>query len=87
MDKRTVKGNASLIRRLWGIWKRFAKKLGDFQARIILIVFYFVLLAPFALLVRLLADPLAIKPNPRQRGWVDKNMGEGGSRERALRQS
>ncbi|HKD68837.1 MAG TPA: hypothetical protein VKB84_18480 [Candidatus Binataceae bacterium] len=53
---------------LWAAWKKIARKIGDFQARILLTIFYFVLLAPFALVVRRTSDPLAIKPGA-QRGW------------------
>jgi hypothetical protein len=56
------------IRELWAAWKKIARKIGDFQARVLLTIFYFVLLAPFALIVRRTSDPLAIKA-PTQRGW------------------
>ena len=58
----------SVWRRLWAAWKRFAKRVGDIQARILLIVFYFVVLAPFALVVRLTRDPLALR-HGAGRGW------------------
>jgi len=54
------------LRRLWQGWKRVGKKIGDFQARVLLTVFYFVFLAPFALGVRFLADPLGLK---QRAGW------------------
>ncbi len=47
------------LKPLWERWKRFGKKIGDWQARFLLIVFYFTVLPPFALLVRL-NDPLSI---------------------------
>jgi hypothetical protein len=55
-------------RELWAAWKRIARKIGDFQARVLLTIFYFVLLAPFAVIVRRTSDPLAIKA-AAQRGW------------------
>jgi len=54
------------LRRLWEGWKRVGRKIGDFQARVLLTVFYFVILAPFAMGVRLLADPLGLK---QAGGW------------------
>jgi hypothetical protein len=48
------------LRRAWKAWKRFGKKVGDLQARIILTVFYFVILAPFGLGMRA-ADPLGLR--------------------------
>jgi hypothetical protein len=53
---------------LWAAWKRLARRIGDFQARVLLTMFYFIVLAPFALIVRLISDPLALKP-ARKRGW------------------
>jgi len=35
------------LKRLWQGWKRVGKKIGDFQARLLLTIFYFVILAPF----------------------------------------
>jgi len=57
----------TLLRRLWAGWKRFGRKIGDFQARVLLTVFYFVILAPFAVGVRWKADPLGLK---RGGGWL-----------------
>jgi hypothetical protein len=48
------------VRRAWEAWKRFGKKVGDLQARALLTVFYFVILAPFGLGVRA-ADPLGLR--------------------------
>ena len=49
-----------VLRRLWQGWKRFGKKVGDFQARLLLTFFYFVILAPFGLGMRA-ADPLGLR--------------------------
>ncbi len=72
-------------RGLWERWKRFGKRIGDVQARALLSLFYFIILAPFALIVRWLSDPLAIKSDTA-RGWQIKGEGEGSPRERASRQ-
>jgi len=58
----------SAVRRLWEWWKRVAKKIGDFQARVLLNVFYYVVFAPFALAVRRWSDPLTIKKGT-PKGW------------------
>ena len=50
----------NLLTRLWNGWKRFGKKVGDFQARVLLTIFYFVILAPFGLGMRA-ADPLGLR--------------------------
>lgn len=73
-------------RALLNWWKRFGRRLGDFQARALLIVFYFVFLGPFALVVRWLSDPLTIKARS-PKGWRGKDARKGSPLERALAQS
>jgi hypothetical protein len=58
-------------RRLWERWKVIARKIGDVQSRLLLSVFYFVILAPFGLGVRMLADPLRLRPQ-RLSHWLPK---------------
>jgi hypothetical protein len=79
-NKKTTK-----IKSLWNWWKRTARKIGDFQARIILTIFYFLVLAPFSLAIRIGTDPLAIKANS-QRGWHLKTNEKGIPMEHATRQ-
>ena len=50
-----------MLRKLWTQWLVLARKIGKFQSRIILTVFYFVIVTPFGLGVRLFADPLRIR--------------------------
>jgi hypothetical protein len=38
---------ATFLRRLWEGWKRMARRIGDLQARVMLTIFYVVILAPF----------------------------------------
>ncbi len=54
--------------RIWERWKGVARKIGDFQARALLTVFYFLVVGPFALGIRWFGDPLAIKV-ATPRGW------------------
>ena len=56
------------IQHLWERWKWIGKKIGNFQVRLIMTLFYFVVLAPFALLIRLGSDPLGIRAST-PRGW------------------
>ena len=58
-----------MLRTLWSRWKRFAQKVGDFQARLILTVIYFLILGPFGLVVSLLRDPLRVKHAPQTSIW------------------
>jgi hypothetical protein len=51
----------SLGKRLWQRWVEIAKKIGDFQARLLLTLFYLVLVLPLGMIVRLFLDPLSLK--------------------------
>lgn len=73
------------MRRLWEAWKRFGRRVADVQARFLLIFFYFVILSPFALLVRWRSDPLTIKRGSAT-GWRPRKDAESDSRQRAASQ-
>ena len=73
------------MRNLWERWKRVAKRIGDFQARFILSLLYFVIIAPFALLVRWGTDPLSLKQST-QKGWHSKAETKGSASQRATKQ-
>ncbi len=64
-----IKSLGQGLRRAWQAWTRLARKIGDFQARVLLSVFYAVLVFPFGVIVRLFADPLRIKKRPTE--WLD----------------
>lgn len=75
-----------MLRRLWEAWKRVGRRIGDFQARLLLSVFYFVVVAPFALAVRWAGDPMALRPGAA-RGWhLRPPVGGGDPLARASRQ-
>jgi hypothetical protein len=59
-----------MLKRLWQAWKAFGHKIATFQARVLLTVFYGVLVLPFGVATRLFADPLRIKKRPTQ--WLDR---------------
>ncbi len=65
--------------------RQVAKKIGDVQARILLTLFYFVVLGPFALAIRWGSDPLGIKAGSF-RGWSLRGDEKGAVGERAKRQ-
>jgi len=58
-----------MLKRAWQAWKKLAHKIGDFQARVLLTIFYGVLVLPFGLAARLFSDPLRIKQLPTK--WLD----------------
>lgn len=57
-----------MLKRAWQAWKELAHKIGNFQARVLLTIFY-VILFPFGLATRLFADSLRIKRLPTQ--WLE----------------
>jgi hypothetical protein len=59
-----------MLKRAWEAWKRIAHVIGNFQARVLLTIFYAVLVFPFGIVARLFSDPLRIKRRPTQ--WLDR---------------
>jgi hypothetical protein len=57
------------LKKLWEGWKKIAHIIGNFQARVLLTIFYAILVLPFGLAARLFADPLRIKRPPNT--WLD----------------
>jgi hypothetical protein len=60
-----------VFKKLWQGWKRVARRIGDFQARVLLTIIYAIFVLPFGLAVRLFADPLRVKSPPR--GWLERS--------------
>jgi hypothetical protein len=71
------------MRALWQSWKRIASKIGDAQARIILTVFYFVIVGPFAIVIRFWSDPLRLKDGT---GWIRRSDSNESAEKRAREQ-
>lgn len=60
---------------LWGRWKTFARKVGIFQSRMILSIFYFLVIPPFAAITKIFSDPLELnKSGPAK--WHPKEAGQ-----------
>jgi hypothetical protein len=60
-----------VLRKIWQAWKRIGQFIGDQIGRVVLTVFYFTLFMPFALGLKLLADPLAMRPQGRPK-WLER---------------
>jgi hypothetical protein len=74
----------TLLKRIWEGWKKIAHKIGNFQARIILLVFYFVILAPFALIIKR-ADPMRLRKGSNH-GWEERVVDSTPPEEKMIRQ-
>jgi hypothetical protein len=75
MPAKTTRATTSIqeggfLKGLWEDWKDFAGEMGNYQSRILLAFFYFVVVTPFGLLARLLSDPLRIKYSAGNSFWI-----------------
>jgi hypothetical protein len=66
------RGLRGALERLWQRWTPIAHAIGNFQARVLLTIFYLAIAAPFALAVKLLADPLTLKSPAGASYWVTR---------------
>ena len=51
----------AFLRRLWSKWLPIAQAIGNFNAQVILTIFYLIIFLPLGLIYRFFADPLSIK--------------------------
>jgi hypothetical protein len=58
------------LKLIWSAWKGIAHKVANFQARLVLNLFYFVIVAPFALRVKIFSDPLQFSTS---KGWLSRS--------------
>lgn len=54
-----------VLKKLWKAWLRVAEKIGNFQGRVLFSIIYFLMAGPIAIIMKLFADPLAIKRHPK----------------------
>jgi hypothetical protein len=64
-----------LIKDFWHGWKAFGQFMGNWLARVVLTIFYFTILVPFGLGVRLFSDPLQVKTTPAAL-WRPRDTGD-----------
>lgn len=58
------------LRQWWQLWKAFAAEMGNFQGRTILAFFYFFMVTPFGIPVRLFGDPLRMSRASGNSFWL-----------------
>jgi hypothetical protein len=58
-----------MLKRAQRIWKRLAHTIGNLQARLLLTVFYGIIVFPVGVVVRLFLDPLRLKRLPTH--WLN----------------
>ena len=57
------------LSKAWSGWKKVARAIGEFNSRVLLTLLYIVLLIPFGLGLRLVADPLR-RRKPVASNWI-----------------
>ena len=62
----------ALLGGAWARWKVIAQKIGNVQARVLLSLFYFVVVPPFALIVKGFSDPLGLRAPQWKSSWVER---------------
>lgn len=63
-----------MVKRLWSKWKTFAQKIGDFQARIILSLFYFLIVSPIGIVFKFADDSLRLKRPKNNSYWLNREI-------------
>jgi opacity protein-like surface antigen len=67
--------SSSIFRRLWQRWTGFSKRMGSFQSRVMLSLFFFVVVSPAAVLSKAFGDPLQIKRKKTlETYWSDRTQ-------------
>lgn len=66
----------SMLRALWAGWAHVAHTIGRLQTQMLLSLFYYVVVGPFAVGARILSDPLQLG-RARPRTWAKRVTFEG----------
>ena len=73
-------------RSLWDGWRSFARRMGNYQSRMLMSFLYFTVVLPFGLAVTFLSDPLGIRHAGNPSTWRPKHIAAKPSLEEAGRQ-
>lgn len=61
---------------LWTKWKKNSHYIADFQSRLILTFFYFIIALPFGLFGTYVVDPLGLRRPPSNSNWQKREATE-----------
>lgn len=64
--------NVRGLKRLWESWKALGLRMGNYQSRVLLALFYFLMVTPFGVGVRAFSDPLRMKARSAESAWVTR---------------
>jgi len=72
ISRRQRESSRNLVKKLWGEWQGLFNRAGSFQSRIILSLFFLIVVSPLALAVKTFSDPLRIKHPGNGSYWLAK---------------
>lgn len=73
-DKKSDGGSS--LKRIWERYKNRMNEVGNFQSRLLLIWFYFIVITPFGFSVRMFSDPLNVQQKKHRSYWVSRPHSE-----------
>jgi hypothetical protein len=73
MPKAGTQGE-TLFRRIHSAWGEFARKMGNYQSRILIMFVYFTVILPFGVGLRILGHPLDFPRIPNGTGWIKREI-------------
>jgi hypothetical protein len=62
-------GPDGFLRAAWAHWKKIGHAVGVVQTRVLMVLFYFIVVLPIGLVMRLTGDPLHLRP-PGGSNWT-----------------
>jgi hypothetical protein len=63
-------------KRIWTYCSAFSQRIGNYQSRMLLALFYFLIVFPFGIGVRLIRDPLRVRRRPDGSSWVARERAD-----------
>ena len=64
-----IEKKKNIFQKVWMEWKIFAFRMGNFQGRLVLLLFYFTIVTPFGIINRFFRDPLHEKKPTGDSFW------------------
>ncbi len=71
-EKKPINASGIFFKRAWQRWQEFSKRMGSFHSRMILSFFFFLIVSPYGLAVKIFSDPLKIKNPSGKSYWILK---------------
>ncbi len=62
----------NILQKAWQRWKIIGGVVGNYQSRAVILFFYYTIMLPFGLGVRLFSDPLRIRAGVGAAAWVTR---------------